>query len=321
MTELYDILEISKNAKQDDIKKAYRKKALENHPDKGGSEENFKKINFAYSILSDLKKKERYDLNGSTDHSDNNIPQDFFDNIVKDLFSEFKFSNFFNIGTNFKNKNKPLFYELKVTLEDLCKRNVKNILINRNRRCDCIKNCKICNNTLYIQKVINIGNNLFQKILTDCDNCKQNINKCTICKNGIKSGSKVFDIYLTPEIYNGYKYILENEGDETLNSYIGDLIIVIIYENHKIFTFKNDNLLMVHNLSLKEALCGHEHNIQHPNGDILHVKIDEITKPHTLRLVTGKGLNSKGHIEITYNIIFPEKLTDEEILKISTILP
>ena len=57
MTELYDILEISKNAKQDDIKKAYRKKALENHPDKGGSEENFKKINFAYSILSDLKKK------------------------------------------------------------------------------------------------------------------------------------------------------------------------------------------------------------------------------------------------------------------------
>lgn len=64
-SDYYEILGISKNASNDEIKKAYRKKALEHHPDRGGDQEEFKKINEAYQILSDPQKRQQYDAFGS----------------------------------------------------------------------------------------------------------------------------------------------------------------------------------------------------------------------------------------------------------------
>lgn len=63
-SDYYDILGVSKNASNEEIKKAYRKKALEHHPDRGGNQEEFKKINEAYQVLSDPQKKNTYDRYG-----------------------------------------------------------------------------------------------------------------------------------------------------------------------------------------------------------------------------------------------------------------
>ena len=64
MANLYDILGVQKNASQDDIKKAYKKLAIQNHPDKGGDEKKFQEISNAYDVLGDQKKRQDYDNGG-----------------------------------------------------------------------------------------------------------------------------------------------------------------------------------------------------------------------------------------------------------------
>ena len=91
-TELYDILEISPTATQEEIKKAYRKKALVSHPDKGGDPETFKKVNSAYEILSDPEKRELYNRGGKNGLQESGqIPEDMlnamFGNIFQKLFN------------------------------------------------------------------------------------------------------------------------------------------------------------------------------------------------------------------------------------------
>jgi len=70
-SDYYDILGVSKSASSDEIKKAYRKKALEHHPDRGGDQAEFKKINEAYQILSDPQKRTQYDQFGKAGFSGN----------------------------------------------------------------------------------------------------------------------------------------------------------------------------------------------------------------------------------------------------------
>ena len=80
---LYDILGVSKSASSDELKRAYKKLAIQHHPDKGGDEEIFKKISNAYSILSDDKKKAEYDLGGR------NVNQNGRGFSAEDFFSQF----------------------------------------------------------------------------------------------------------------------------------------------------------------------------------------------------------------------------------------
>jgi len=102
----YDILGITKNANKKEIKKAYHKKAIKEHPDKGGDEENFKKIARAYEILSDPEKREMYDKFGE----DGLKGQTF--STASDLFSMF-------FGATKKKNDTAYYHELKIKLVDL----------------------------------------------------------------------------------------------------------------------------------------------------------------------------------------------------------
>jgi DnaJ-class molecular chaperone len=82
--DLYKILNVSKKSSQDEIKKAYRKLALEHHPDKGGDSDTFKEITEAYSVLSDPTKRKDYDIFGFVDHND--VTKDDLSNIFSKMF-------------------------------------------------------------------------------------------------------------------------------------------------------------------------------------------------------------------------------------------
>ena len=311
--EYYRLLDVPKDATESDIKRAYRKKALENHPDKGGDLEHFKKINLAYETLSDPEKKMLYD-NGVQENSHpdlSNIINGLFRNMgggIPDLFK-----------TMFQPpKTPPFIYTYKTSLENICKRKVKKLRVARNTPCPCTndsKPCMMCKGQGMKSIPRNIGHNMIQLVNIPCENCSGNgkiFIFCKECKNGIIQSEKTFEIHLSPEIENGYNYIFEKQGHRNINMEAGDFIVNIVYEDHPDFKVENKNFIHTKNITLKEALCGFEFEVKHPSGEVIPIKTLEITPPNFSRVFKGKGLSVNGNLEIKFNIVFPEKISVEQ---------
>ena len=137
MSNFYDILGVGKDASQDEIKKAYRKKALEYHPDRGGDEVKFKEAAEAYETLSDEQKKREYDMFGTTGNRGGGNSRGFN---MDDIFSQFGdiFGNPF--GGAFTNqrprKGNDLRVQLSVTLEEVLNGSTKKVKYKRQHVCN-----------------------------------------------------------------------------------------------------------------------------------------------------------------------------------------
>lgn len=318
-TELYDLLGVSPTASAEEIKKAYRKKALEFHPDKGGDQEMFKKINAANEILSNQEKRTLYDNQGKNGlKSSGNVPDDVLSTMFGHLFQNMNgFGGIFqNVFHNVISKTQPIYHEYNATLEDLCTRKIVKLKISRQRLCSCdkYKECVDCQG----QGVKTLSRTLMpgfvQHFRQPCNSCEgqgKNYFSCENCKKGIYTESKVIELHLTPDIENGYKYVFANEGNQTRNSQAGDFIVKISYVSHPVFKVEGKNLLYTKTLSLKESLCGHSFTLSHPCGETITLSTKDITTPDIVRTVQ-KGLTENGFLQIRYVIVFPESLSEEQ---------
>jgi DnaJ family protein A protein 2 len=308
-TEYYDLLGISTNASEDDIKKAYRKKALLHHPDKGGNPEDFKKLNTAYETLSDPKKRQLY-------NSGNTNPD--MSTVFENMFGNNPFFNIFQNVRNMTRKTNTLACNYETTLEALCTRKIVSLKIPVNRPCPCTKTnsstCSSCSGR-GLKTTVRQFANMIQHFQQPCDECKGagiKYNICASCKQGIITEHKKIDLHLTPELEDGYKYVFQNEGNQEKNLEPGDLIVIIRYLPHPTFQVKDKNLIYTKNISLKEALCGHSFNITHPSGDTINIDTTAITKPDTITTIPHKGISYQGVLEIHYKVIFPETISQEQ---------
>jgi DnaJ family protein A protein 2 len=304
----YQILEIEKTASHDEIKKAFRKKAVIHHPDKGGDPEMFKKINTAYETLSDPEKRKTYD----------NPPQNTFSEF--NTFNHQPNFNIHNIFANFTMNSQALspdiIHNTNITLEDICQKKVKKFRINRTITCNCYQNAKICHVCNGRGRMIK---NIFTGVST-CDKCKGSgkIVDCEICNNFQLEDTAIIAINLDSSIHDGYKYV-SNEGHSLPNTLQGKIIINLKYTLSDTFQVYGRNLAMRYTLSLKDALLGHSCEIKHPSGKILVYKTQDITKPETVRTISSGGLDDESYLEVRYTIVFPDKIDDEkkkELLKI-----
>lgn len=323
-TELYDILEVPVTATQEEIKKAYRKKALQHHPDKGGDQETFKKLNASYEILSNPEKRELYNNSGKTGLRDSGeVPEDILAAMFGNIFQKMGgLGNMFGILQNVHNairKTQPTIHHLNVSLEDLCTRKIVKLKVTRERICPCCDDnkamsCSECNgkgNKILIRR---FGPGMFQQMQHPCEKCQGQgkiYESCENCQNGIKQDPKIFEVHLTPEFENGYKYIFNNEGNQIRGYESGDFIVVIVRKEHPKFQVKSQNLIYKKEISLKEALCGVSFDITHPSGEILTVSTHEVISPETVQILP-KGMVDGAKMEIHYKIIFPKALTPEQ---------
>ena len=309
-TELYDILEIQSTATEQDIKKAYKKQALKYHPDKGGDENTFKKINRAYEVLSDPEKKRIYDMNGKEDTP---LP-DIFTNIFGDMFSGGGFFNFFGGAPNHQNVTETRHVH-KVTLEDLCMRKIVKLRITRNRECDCHSAvvCQDCKGAGHKIKTVKLSEYMIQQFKEPCKCHNGKIySSCEKCNDGLVQETKTLEMYLTPEMSNGYRYIFRKEGDQIRGSHPFDFVVILSLEKHEIFTVENHNLVCSKTINLKQALCGFDFTLQHPSGQDIRISCDGVSRPGNIIVVSGKGIDDVGSLMVKIEISFPDSLTDEQ---------
>ncbi|UJR29743.1 hypothetical protein I4U23_017291 [Adineta vaga] len=349
-TTLYDILGISSNASQEQIRIAAREKALEHHPDRGGSHEMMQKVNAAKRILTDPEKRRLYDqygLEGMESRINNrNFP---FTDVPNDLFDIFNIFNHGSRHTNTKRspKGKDIQYSLKISLEEIYSGSTKTIQIDRDIICNNCKGtgshngkssqCRRCHGQ-GIEIIIQRMGPMIQQLQCECSLCngKGTIIKaedqCKICtgKKVIRE-EKSFDINISHGSRNGETIRLINQANEIPNGESGSLNIILREESHPIFIRKKDNLLMNMEINLTECLCGfqrliklldgHQILIEHPPGKTI--------LPNSYQCLKGYGMpnrstHSYGDLIIQFDVKFPDEnfhLNQSQLKQLESILP
>jgi molecular chaperone DnaJ len=329
----YQILGISKESSQEEIKKAFRQLARKHHPDlnQGNkeAEEKFKEINEAFQILSNPQKKVQYDQYGSSTFSSEDIAgfrnQRFnFD----DLFSNFGFDDIFGMFSEGKRQREDyeegvdLRYDLEITLEEAFSGIKKTIEIPVHEICKkCkglgaeekdLKECDKCHGTGELRRVRRQGFTHFVSV-SPCDKCKglgKIITKdCETCKGKGKT-EKIQKIkFNIPKGISSGQYLrIEGKGEPGKNAPSGDLYIVIHIKKHPIFKREEENLFLDKTLSLTTAIFGDE--IEIPGIDKkIKLKIPAGTQSHASFRLESQGMpfiNSRKRgdlfVKITVNI-------------------
>jgi DnaJ family protein A protein 2 len=350
----YDILGVSKNANDNELKKAYRKLAMKFHPDKSNpdnreeNETKFKEISSAYDVLKDPEKRKIYDqfgeegLSGSGGMSSAN-PFDIFENFFGGgVGGPFGFSGPNMNGGRRQRRGRDRVEEIPIDLEDLYNNVVKKIEIRQKVIClDCngtggkssddIVTCSQCDGKGKIMRILNLGPGMIQQTMSDCNKCgglgKIILNKCPACNgNKIIIKNKKISIPIERGMKDGRKITLEDLADHDPDCIEqGDLILIIRIQNHNIFTRKGEDLYFQKNILLSEALCGVKFLLSHLDGRQILIKYDDIIKPNQEYCIREEGLYidnyNRGNLIISFNIIYPEVLDNERKMYLSKILP
>jgi molecular chaperone DnaJ len=300
----YQILDVPETATQEEIKKAYRKKAIESHPDKGGDEEVFKKISEAYDVLGNEGKRREYDNN-------KNNPFGGFDGDPFNMFHDF----FNNVNQNKPRKAPDKVVELNIgTLDSYIG---KNIDINYNRKINCNPcngkggervTCSKCNGSGRLTQ--RIGNSFFSNIVQiACDACSGQgfslKNVCFSCAGeGKNNEMKTININLPHGITDGQMIKAKQMGDYHEGSF-GDIIFKIKVNPQDGFDKANNDLVYNYQMSLddfnKDTI-----DVPHPSGN-LNIKLpEEIDTTKPLR-VKGKGFRNDGIGDFYVNMYVKHK--------------
>ena len=340
--DLYNILGLSKDASSDDIKKAYRQKAMEYHPDRNkeeNAEEMFKSITHAYTILSDAEKKEKYDTYGTTDDSDQNVNiHDVFKNMFGgggggDPFSSM-FGNIFGNGGQQKVQN---IINCEISLEEVYNGNsskkIEFEIVNKCQTCNGIGavdpsniiKCITCNGTgnitiklgpmFFAQQTCNacFGNGTTIRNNKCCSNCKGN--KEAKYKQKIK-------IDIPKGIPNGFQYKLDGKGNYNSESnQYNDLVLIFFYENKPNVNIVEANIMCNIDISLEELLCGFNKtiNVYGIELKLISTKYFNPTKPQVFR---HKGMphykkDKYGDLIVKFNVVYT---SDDKIQKYQDVL-
>lgn len=316
--DLYEILGLPRSASDNDIKKAYRKLALRYHPDRQGgksdtekkaAEEKFKEISFAYSILSDPEKKQRYDQYGITDDqqqmSGGFDPSEIFKHFMGGFGGMFggdddsPFGSFFSGSRRKQNqpqKGQSIRMQIPVSIEEILNGVHRDIKYDIKVRCDkChgaggdgVESCPHCHGTGMITEVQRTGFGMIQNShpCQYCGGTGQIIkNKCKECRGtGFKTKEVTVRIDCQPGFENGYQMMFNGKGYESKSAsqQNGDLLIDLVYQfDTNKFAIQGNAIYEIVEVPYYDCILGKELEHILPNGDKAKVKIPEYTKDRT----------------------------------------
>ena len=343
----YEILGVSKDASPEQIKKAYRQKALKYHPDKNPGDETaearFKEAAEAYEVLSNPEKKSRYDQFGHAGMG-NNFGGGFGGAMsMEDIFSQFGdiFGGAFGgFGGGFGgqrqgrrvNKGSNLRIKVKLNLEEVLHGVEKKIKVNKYVGCkvcngsgakdgNAYHTCQTCNGMGRVTRVTNTFLGQMQTTST-CPQCSGEgqviTDKCTACYgNGIVKDEEIININIPAGVSEGMQLSLSGKGNAAPRGGIpGDLIVLVEEAAHEKLIRDGQNLLLDHYISFPQAALGTSIEVPTLEGKA-RIKIEPGTQAGKVLRLKGKGLPSvnaygRGDLLVNINIWTPQQLTNEE---------
>lgn len=318
---LYDTLGLSRDASEGDIKKAYRKMAMENHPDKGGDPEKFKEVSNAYAVLSDAEKRRNYDQLGDAglEHGGGGAPGP--DINVHELFAQMfggmggGFGMPFGGGFEFHTHQGParrgnVIHNVNISLSDVYFGLKKTIKINLVKTCfKCQRQCDMCQGRGQITDMRRVGfiTHMMQR---PCDPCRGSgfisSGKCGHCTDGKKNEERKVELDIPRGIQSGYQLVVEGCGEQAKmpNEVPGDLIVLVNVQEHAAFERRDADLLCTLPISFKESVCGSVVKIPHFAGEFaIDTAKYTIIQPDKKYIIEGKGLPRDAHGRAFGNLV------------------
>jgi molecular chaperone DnaJ len=334
----YEVLGISKNADEGEIKKAYRKLALKYHPDKNqgdaDAEDKFKEAAEAYEVLSNSEKKAQYDRFGHAGMGQGGFGGGGGMN-MDDIFSQFGdiFGGAFGGGGSFGGsrggggsrvvRGTNLRVKMKLTLEEIAEGVKKKIKVNKlvNAEGVTYKNCQTCNGTGRITRVAQtfLGAMQTQSTCHTCQGAGKMIDKkpADADQHGLRRQEEVIEIEIPAGVEEGMQLSVSGKGNAgPFNGVPGDLIVVIEEAEHPDLKREGENLHYDAFVSFIDAVLGESIEIPTVSGKA-KIKIDPGTQSGKVLRLKGKGLPilqgyGTGDLFVHINVWTPKKVSKEE---------
>ncbi len=334
----YEILGVSKNATSSEIKKAYRKKAVQNHPDKNPgnkeAEERFKKAAEAYEILSTPDKKARYDQYGHAAFENGGAGGGFGGMNMDDIFSQFGdifgghfggggFSGFGGSSHQGRVRGTNLRIRVKLELKDILNGVAKKVKVNRLVKAEGVtyKSCSTCNGQGSVTRISNtiLGRMQTQTTCPTCQGSGKVVDHRPKGSNahGLIHKEETVEIEIPPGVTDGVQLKVAGKGNEAPgNGISGDIHVVIQEIPHENLKREGNNLHYDLYISYPEAALGTNKEIDTLTG-LVRIKIQEGTQSGKILRLRGKGLESldrygKGDLLVHLNVWTPKKLSREQ---------
>lgn len=341
----YNILGVSKGASDDEIKKAYRKKAMQYHPDKNPdnpeAEAKFKEAAEAYDVLGNTEKRGNYDRFGTADGNPFGAGGNPFggDNpfggghgfSMDDIFSQFGdiFGNRnpFGGGNQRQKRGSDLRLKVVLTIEEILKGTKKKLKYKRQNSCTTCKgkggtderSCLPCNGTG--RRVI-VQNTPFGQIRqeTGCPDCqatgRQIKNKCGVCHGqGLSVKEELVEVDIPAGLSHGMQLSMKGYGNFVRDGVAGDLLIIIEELKELYFVREGNNIVCEKEISIVDACCGSNLKVKTPHGETSFTVPAGTTHGSVVRL-RGRGIPDMnlglGDLLIKIKIKIPTSITLEE---------
>lgn len=339
---LYNVLGVSKDAEESEIKRAFKKAALKHHPDKGGDIEKFKELSSAAEVLTDPEKRKVYDQYGLEGLKDGGGGGGESANDVFDMF----FGGGRGRRQGGRQKGEDIVHTIKASLEDLYNGKTVRLAISRNKPCvdcegrggkvDAEKTCGDCNGRGVRIQLRQIGPGMVQQMQSGCGACKgsgkimNESDKCKACKgNKVYKDRKVLEVNIEKGMKSGSKIRFSGEADEIPGTIPGDVIIVVQEKEHPRFKRKGADLVQTMEISLSEALCGFVRTIDHLDERVLKIEspAGEVMKHDAVKLIQGEGMPfhgnpfTKGRLFVHFNVNFPSTMPQQAVTALKSVLP
>lgn len=348
--DFYEVLEVSKTATPEEIKKAYRQQALKFHPDRNpgdkSAEDKFKEAAEAYEVLSDPQKKARYDQFGHAGvggaagggFNGGGMSMDDIFSHFGDIFSDLGFGGFGSFGGRSSRggrqvaKGTNLRVKVKLNLEEIEKGVEKKLKVGKYVACDecsgtgakggsSYTTCSTCRGAGQVTRVTNtfLGQMQTTQVCPTCGGDGKTItNKCTKCAGeGVMRGEEVISVKIPAGVAEGMQLSVSGKGNAARRGGInGDLLVIIEEEAHPDLIRDGNDLLYNLFVSVAQASLGAHVEIPTLDGKV-KIKIEPGTQPGKILRLRGKGLPevnsySRGDLLVSISVWIPKTLTRDE---------